>query len=319
MSATQITVYTAVSLQEINRIEAAFAAAERGVEIRWVRDSTDRILERLRIERQQPKADVVWAVSASGLAGLAAEGYFQPYTPKGFEQLDRRFSDPSNPPRWIGQRAWANVLCVNPDALAAAKLKMPTRWGDLLDPAFRGSVLALDPTVSRTGLMSINGWFALWQAGGAWRYMEGLHRNVVAYMRAGNAPCDLVARGRYPIGISYAYRTAKLMAKGKPIKWVVPGDGVGWDVEAMAIVAGTPYLDAARSFVDWTIERKAMDVQLRGFGMTALTAGTPPVRFYPEKLKESLVPMDFERIAGERDRIMAEWRLRFGAKAEPRG
>jgi iron(III) transport system substrate-binding protein len=147
--------------------------------------------------------------------------------------------------------------------------------------------------------------------------MEGLHRNIAAYMHSGNSPCDLVARGDYPIGISYAYRAAKMKAKGKPIEVIVPGDGVGWDVEAMAIVDGTPYAAAARQFVDWSIRRDAMDLQARGFGILTLPTAMPSPRFYSKKIKKRLVPMDPAATAGNREQILSEWRLRFGAKAEP--
>lgn len=316
---TQITVYTAVAPEEINRIDRAFTVTHKNVALAWVRDSTERILARLRAEQRQPKADVVWMVAASGLAGLAAEGYFQPYAPKGFDRLRRGFSDPVDPPRWIGQRAWAGALCVNPEMLKAEGLKPPARWGDLLDPALRGKVAALDPAASRTGLAHVAGWLALWGDAGAWRYMEGLHRNVAAYFRAGATPCDLVARGMYPVGISYAYRAAKLMGKGKPLAVVLPGDGVGWDVEATAIVSGTPYLEAARAFVDWTVGSEAMTLQARGFGLTAHSTVQPKRRFYPEKMAEALVPLEFNSVAARHDRMIAQWRLRFGAKSEPGG
>jgi len=316
-AATQLTIYTAVPPSELAVIESAFRSENPEVEIRWVRDATTRILDRLRVERRQPKADIVWGVAASGLAGLAADGYFEPYAPKGFEDLDGRFSDRQTPPRWVGLRVWANALCVNRELMAAANLKTPERWGDLLDPAFKERILALDPSGSRTGLMTISGWMSLWGVDGAWRYMEGLHRNVVIYMQSGNAPCDLVARGLYPVGISYAYRAAKFIAKGRPLELVVPGDGVGWDVEGMAIVQGTPYVEAARVFADWAIGQKALKLQSRGFGLMSRPENPPEVRFYPPKIKEALVPIEFETRAIERERMLAEWRIRFGAKAEP--
>lgn len=317
LAATQINVYTAVGETEAQGIGRAFTAAHPDIDIRWVRDSVDNILGQLRIEHDQPKADVVWGMPASALADLAAAEFFQPYTPKGFEKLDRRFSDPLTPPRWTGQRAWASALCVNPEALAAEKLKKPLRWGDLLNPDYRDRIIGLDPRATRTGFMAVAGWFSLWGDAGGWRYMEGLHRNIAAYMRSGNRPCDLVARGGYPIGISYAYRGAKMQAKGEPIEVIVPGDGVGWDVEAMAIVDGTPYALAARRFLDWSIGRDAMGLQARGFGILSLPSATLSTRFYPKKIKERLVPMDPAATAGNRERILSEWRIRFGAKAEP--
>jgi iron(III) transport system substrate-binding protein len=317
LAATQITVYTAVGEIEAQGIGRAFTAAHPDIDIRWVRNSVDNIVGRLRIERDQPKADVVWGMPTSALADLAAVGFFQPYAPKGFKKLDRRFSDPLRPPRWIGQRAWVSALCVNPEVLAAEKLKKPLRWGDLLDPAYRNRILGLDPRATRTGFMAVAGWFSLWGDAGGWRYMEGLHRNIAAYMHSGNSSCDLVARGDYAIGISYAYRAAKSKAKGKSIDVIVPGDGVGWDVEAMAIVDGTPYAAAAQQFMDWSIRRDAMDLQARGFGILALPTATPSSRFYPKEIKKLLVPMDPATVAGDRERMLSEWRIRFAAKAEP--
>ena len=317
LAASQLTIYTAAPDAELEKIESAFRSDIEGVEIRWVRNSTNLILRRLRVESEQPKADVVWGVAASGLANLAADGYFLPYSPKDFASLNRRYSDTQTPPRWIGLRLWANALCVNRTLMESQKLKMPERWGDLLDPALKKRILALDPTGSRTGLMTLSGWRSLWGADGAWRYMEGLHRNVVIYMRSGNAPCDLVARGLYPIGISYAYRAAKYIAKGRSIDLILPSDGVGWDVEAIAIVRGTPYVEAARAFADWITDQRAMKLQSRKFGLMSREEQLSDVQFYPEKLEDVLVPLDFEKQAKERKNILAEWRLRFGAKAEP--
>ncbi|MEC9184105.1 MAG: hypothetical protein VX930_07490, partial [Pseudomonadota bacterium] len=61
----------------------------------------------------------------------------------------------------------------------------------------------------------------------------------------------------------------------------------------------------------------AMKLQSRRFGLVSLPEKGLDVRFYPEKLKDALVLIDFEKRAIERERMLAEWRLRFGAKAEP--
>ena len=42
-----------------------------------------------------------------------------------------------------------------------------------------------------------------------------------------------------------------------------------------------------------------------------------PVEYFPEDLNESLIDMDFERLAVERLRIIAEWQSRYAAKTEP--
>ena len=315
VSATQLSVYTAVSPEELSRISRAFATVRPDIELLWVRDSTNRILARLRRETIQPKADIVWGVAASALSRLSLDGYFEPYKPVGFERLDRRFSDPGNQPRWVGLRVWASALCVNKPFLKAENIEPPRRWGDLLAPAYRGKLLALDPNGSRTGRMALSGWFALWGTAGAWRYMESLHRNVAAYLQSGGAPCDLVARGLYPVGISFAYRAVKLKGKELPTDVVIPSDGVGWDVEAMAIVRDTPHPEAAHAFADWSLTGQAMGILSRGFGMTALAGQAGLRRTFPPEVRKRLAPIDFTTSGQIDSRKLLEWRLRFGTKA----
>ncbi|PPR62191.1 MAG: Iron deficiency-induced protein A [Alphaproteobacteria bacterium MarineAlpha4_Bin2] len=315
VAATPLSVYTAISPAEMSRISKIFSTVRPDIELRWVRNSTGRILARLRYEISQPKADIVWGVAASALAELVPAEYFEPYTPKGFERLDPKFSDTGDQPLWVGLRVWASALCVNTTTLKANNLEPPNRWGDLLAPAYRGKVLALDPNGSRTGKMALSGWFALWGDAGAWRYMEGLHRNVVAYLQPGGTPCNLVAQGLYPIGISFAYRAVKLKGKALPIIPVIPGDGVGWDIEAMAIVRGTPYPEAAHAFADWSLSGQAMGILSRGFGMTTLAGPAGLRKIFPAEIRKRLAPIDFTAGGPIDNKVLSEWRLRFGAKA----
>lgn len=314
---TTLTVYTAIDPDETMRIGYAFGADNPEIELSWVRDSTDRITARLMKELGQPQADIVWGLAATSLGRLAAEGYFEPYAPAGFDKLDRRLSDPVTPPLWVGQRAWASALCVNLDLLKEAGLQPPVRWGDLLDPALRGRIVAPDPGATRTGYMAMAGWIALWREAGAWNYMENLDRNVAVYTRSGNAPCTLVARGQYLMGLSYGHVAAKLWADDRPVGIVLPEEGIGWDVEGMAIVRDTPRRAAARAFADWTVGRRAMEIQARGFAIPALPGAERRGKAYPANLRERLLRIDFQRAGVDRLRLVDDWRARFGAKAEP--
>ena len=314
VAATPLSVYTAVSPDELSRVSRIFGTVRPDIELRWIRNSTNRIIARLLRERNQPKADIVWGVAASALAELASDRYFEPYAPEGFDRLDRRFSSAGDQPIWVGLRVWTSALCINTAILKSKNLEQPTRWGDLLAPAFRGQVLALDPYGSRTGRMALSGWFALWGDTGAWRYMEGLHRNVAAYLQSGGMPCNLVAQGLYPVGISFTYKAVKLKGKELPVEAVIPGDGVGWDVEAMAIVRDTPYPEAARAFADWSLSRQAMDILSRGFGMTTLSGQNGLRKTFPAEVRNRLAPIEFTADYLIDNKTLAEWRLRFGAK-----
>lgn len=96
--------------------------------------------------------------------------------------------------------------------------------------------------------------------------MDRLHENIARYTHSGSKPCKLAAAGEIPIGISFAFRGAKSKAKGAPIDIIVPEEGVGWDMEATAIIAGTDKLKAAQTLVDWSITKKANEMYNTGYG-----------------------------------------------------
>ncbi len=316
---TELVVYTAVPVRELARYKAAFEAQHKDIAIRWVRDATDRITARLFAERHAPAADVVWGLAATSVALLAEEDYFEPYAPKGLNALDPRLRDPRDPPRWVGLRAWIGALCVNRERMAALGLPMPRSWMDLLAPALRGRIVMPDPRATRTGYLAVTAWMRIWGEARAWKYMDRLHENVAVYTRSGAWPCRLAARGEIAVGLSYAYKGLRLLAEEAPIAVIAPVEGVGWDVEAAAIVRGTAKAKAARVYVDWSIGPAATRLHARRYGVYAESGRVPPARPLPAEIVQRMISPDFAWAAANRERILDRWQRRYGIKAEPAG
>jgi iron(III) transport system substrate-binding protein len=148
--------------------------------------------------------------------------------------------------------------------------------------------------------------------------MTKLHDNVQVYTHSGSAPCNNAARGEYGVGISLDMRAVTLKNQGAPIDIIVPTDGVGFDLEATAIVRGTRNAEAARRLADFAVSRPAMELYGRYYALLALPGVEPTVRGYPAEFASRLVDADFREIAGNRDRILREWAQRFDGKSAPR-
>ena len=73
-SATELTVYTAVESDDLQKYAERFNAAHPDITINWVRDSTGVITARLLAEKDNPQADVVWGLAATSLLVLEEEG-----------------------------------------------------------------------------------------------------------------------------------------------------------------------------------------------------------------------------------------------------
>lgn len=315
---TRLTVYTALENEQLAPFKQAAEAAVPGIEIAWVRDSTGVITARLIAERANPRADVIWGLSVFSLLQLEAMQMLEPYTPRGAEALRANMRSPRNPMTWTGMDAFVSAVCFNTIVAQQRGLPRPATWADLLDPRFRGQVAMPNPNSSGTGFLTIAGWMGTMGEARAWDYMTRLHENVQVYTHSGSAPCNNAARGEYAVGLSFDMRSVALRNQGAPIDIIVPSDGVGFDLEATAILRGTRNAEAARRLADFAVSRPAMELYGRYYALLALPGVEPTVRGYPAEFAERLVSADFAAIAAERDRILQEWARRFDGKSAPR-
>jgi iron(III) transport system substrate-binding protein len=316
--AVELTVYTAVEAEDLARYAAAFNEDHPDITINWVRDSTGVITAKLLAERDNPQADVIWGLAATSLLLMKGEDMLEPYAPAGVENLDPKFVDNSTPPTWTGMDAWVAAICYNTVEGEANGVPAPTSWADLTDPVYAGQIIMPNPNSSGTGFLDVSSWLQMFGEEGGWDYMDGLHANISRYTHSGSAPCKLAAAGETTIGVSFAFRGAKSKAAGAPIEIIVPSEGVGWDMEATAIVAGTANLEAAQTLVDWTVTRKANELYNQGYAVVAYPGVAQPVEYFPEGLVDAMIDNDFEYAANNRGAILEEWASRYDGKSDPK-
>ncbi len=315
---TELTVYTAVEAEDLKRYAETFNQDHPDIKINWVRDSTGIITAKLLAEKDNPQADVIWGLAGTSLLLLKSEGMLEPYRPAGVEKLDPKFADRDDPPSWVGMDAWVAAVCYNTVEGEKLGLKPPKSWKDLTDPMYRGHIIMPNPNSSGTGFLDVSSWLQMFGEEEGWKYMDALHENIARYTHSGSKPCKLAAAGEIPIGISFAFRGAKSKAAGAPIEIIVPEEGVGWEMEASAIVAGTDDLEAAQKLIDWSITPKAMEMYNQGYAVVAIPGMAKPVEHFPEGLVDAMIDNDFEWAANNRKRILEEWQRRYDSKSDPK-
>ncbi len=318
LSATELTVYTAVESDDLQKYAQRFNQAHPDISIRWVRDSTGVMTARLLAEKENPRADVIWGLAATSLLLLDEEGMLHPYAPAGVEKLDPKFVDQNTPPAWVGMDAWVAAICYNTIEGEKQGVPMPTSWADLTRPEYQGHVIMPNPSSSGTGYLDVASWIQLFGEEKAWEFMDGLHNNISRYTHSGSAPCNLAASGEAVVGVSFAFRAARLKSQGAPIEIVFPSEGLGWDMEAAAIVKGTQNLEAAQTLMDWIVSREANEMYNEGYAVVAMPGVAKPIENYPVDIVERMIDNDFSFAAVNRDRILQEWQRRYDGKTEAR-
>jgi iron(III) transport system substrate-binding protein len=317
---TVLKVYTALEEEQLPIYKEAFEKAYPDIEINWQRDSTGVITARLLAEKDNRQADVVWGLAATSLMLLDKNGMLEGYKPQGYDQVKDQFKDTrSGNPTWVGMDAWASAVCFNTAEGEKLGIKAPQSWADLLKPEYKGHIVMPNPGSSGTGFLTVSSWLQSMGEEQGWAYMDKLHENINSYLHSGSKPCKSAAAGEYLIGISFAYPGVKLMNEGAPVQVILPSEGIGWDMEATAIMKGTPNLEAAKAVADFSASVEANKLYNDYYQVLArqdVDAKVP--ENYPANEGELLIKNDFYWAAENRETILQKWQQRYGSKDAPK-
>jgi len=318
VSAKDLVVYTALEDDQLAAYKSAFEAKNPDITIKWVRDSTGPITARLLAEKANRQADVVWGLAATSLLVLDKEGMLAGYAPAGADAIKAGFKDSASPPKWIGMDAWASAICYNIPEGTAKGVPQPASWADLLKPEYRGQIVMPNPASSGTGYLTVSAILQMMGEEKGWQYLDKLHENINTYLHSGSKPCVATAKGEYVVGISFAYRGVQEKNKGAPIAIILPAEGIGWDMEAAAIMAGTSNLDAAKKLMDFAASEDANKLYAKSYSVTAYPNISGKIENYPENEEKLMIKNDFAWAAANRDRILEEWTKRYDSKSAPK-
>ena len=314
---TTLTVYTALEADQIKAYQAAFEKANPDIKIQWVRDSTGIITAKLLAEKNNPKADAIWGLAGTSLGLMDKEGMLQPYAPKGLDQIAANMRDAKAEPscrhgrlrrrHLLQHRRGRKAEAAQAHVVAGPDQARVRRQDRHAEPGLVGHRLPgrqrLAADLRRREGLGLHG-----------RPAQE-HRLVHAL---GPKPCNLAASGEFPIGVSFDYRAAKLKADGAPVEAVFPSEGLGWEVEATAIVKGTKNLEAARKLADFSASREANELYKANFAVLAIPSIATSNPNLPADLTKRMIKNDFTWAATNRDRIIAEWTKRYDGKSEPK-
>jgi iron(III) transport system substrate-binding protein len=313
---TELLVYTALETDQLKAYTESFQKTNPTIDLKFVRDSTGVVTAKLLAEKANPQADVILGVAASSMEIFKAEGMLAAYEPVGFKALTRRLSDAANPPTWVGMDVFAAVVCYNTVEGQKKNIPKPETWADLAKPVYKGQITMPNPASSGTGFFDVTAWLQTMGEANGWKYMDQLHENIAQYTHSGSKPCRQSGAGEFVVGISFDFRGNDVKAKGAPVELVWPKEGLGWDLEAVAIMKNTKKMDAAKKLVDWVATKEANTAFAKNFSIVAHPEVKPALPHVPADLDKRLIKNDFAYSAKNREKILAEWQKRYAAKTE---
>lgn len=295
-------IYTAVEPEYLSVYKQAFEKQNPDLEIVYIRDSAGPISARLIAEKNHPKADVIFGLSAIALEKLRQIGLLKPYRPQNADLINPKMR--AKDFAWFGMNAWGGSICVNTDLLQKRGLPIPQSWEDLLNPIYEGQIVMPSPFSSSTGFMFLLGWIQGMGEEKGWDYVEKLHRNILFYTPSGARPAAMAAQGEIPIALTSEAFVKPFMRFKIPVTSIEPESGIAWDAEGCAMPRGTPHPENAKRFLDFCASKDVGDVAAAFSGISAIDRYSTEAG---QKIAERFIALDFRRAADERQKIIERW------------
>jgi iron(III) transport system substrate-binding protein len=307
-AADSISAYLGFS-REVNEALAQRIQEKTGIEVKNITLSWGEIWARLVSEAPRFNADMVLSFGAAQAIDGTKKGYYVPYKSPAWEDIDAAFKSPDGSYYALG--TFSFLLIGNKVKLAEKGYGMPMSWKELLDPKWKGQIVAPSPRTSGTAFMINYSFLQLYGEKEGWKFLEGLDQNMAQYTKSGNAPTDLVGRGEFLLGITADENVLKRINDGYPIQWVIPAEGIGYEGNYCTILKGTKKLDLCKKVMDYLGTEDA-SVFLASMGYIPPRPGIPSALYGAAKPK--FINLDHGWAVANRSKIIKTWKSKFMMK-----
>jgi iron(III) transport system substrate-binding protein len=307
-AADSISAYLGFS-REVNEALAKRIQEKTGIEVKNITLSWGEIWARLVSEAPRFNADMVLSFGAAQAIDGTKKGYYVAYKSPAWEDIDAAFKSPDGSYYALG--TFSFLLIGNKVKLAEKGYGMPMSWKELLDPKWKGQIVAPSPRTSGTAFMINYSFLQLYGEKEGWEFLAALDQNMAQYTKSGNAPTDLVGRGEYLLGITADENVLKRINDGYPIQWVIPAEGIGYEGNYCTILKGTQKLDLCQKIMDYLGTEDASEF-LASMGYIPPRPGIPSALY--GAAKPTFINLDHGWAVENRSKIIKTWKSKFMMK-----
>ncbi|HZS82141.1 MAG TPA: ABC transporter substrate-binding protein [Stellaceae bacterium] len=283
---------------------AAFTRKEPGVSLEIFRSGTTEVMNRLQAEllAGDPRPDVLFIADALTMEELKADHRLMAYPGADVvafpaDAYDKDFT-------YFGSKLITTGIIYN-----TAASRKPGSWKDLLLPQAKGQVILPSPLYSGAALIHMAAMSGDADVGKY--YYAALAANGAVPARGNGAVTSAVAGGEKMYGIVVEFMALNAKAKGSPVDFVFPAEGVTAVTEPVAILKTAKNPAAAKAFVDFILSKEGQELAVRQGFFPARRDVAPPPGF-PSGASLKIIPLDLHRAAAESDALKKRFAALFG-------
>lgn len=300
----KLVLYTSQPDADAAKTVAAFRKAHPDVQVDVFRSGTVEVMSKLAAEFAggQPNADVLLIADAVSMEALKRDGRLYKYDDAKVDGLRQGSYDPDK--TYFGSKLITTGIVYN-----TAASKKPTSWADLADPSLKGQIVMPSPLYSGAAAYLLSGFVA--DSNYGWDFFQKLKDNNTISVRGNGAVLKSVASGEKPYGILVDFMAMNAKAKGSPIEFVFPSEGVPAVTEPVAIMKTAKNVEGAKAFVDFILSDEGQKLALdMGYLPAKASVGQP--EWLPEGVEFKVMSFDLPTILKNTEADKAKFSELFG-------
>ena len=284
VEAADLVIYTSQPNEDAQATVDGFKAANPGLEVEWVRDGTPKIMAKLmaEIEAGNPVADVLLIADTVTLERMKQAGQLLAYRSPEAKNLHVSLYDADG--HYYSTKLITTGIMYNNQAGM-----QPTSWKDLAKPEAKGLVAMPSPLTSGAALIHAQTLTGV--NGLGWDYYRQLKDNGAIAAGGNGAVLKSVASGEKAYGVVVDYLPIREKAKGAPVEFVFPEEGVSAVTEPVAILSSTKHEEAAKKFIDYILSDEGQKVQL-DLGYIPAHSGLGVPAGFPPREEIKVLPLN---------------------------
>jgi len=298
-----LTLYTSQPDRIATETVAAFRERYPAIRVDVYRSGTTEVMNKLAAEflAGDPKPDVLFIADAVTMEGLKAEGRLLPFPEADLSAFPAAAYDKDK--TYFGSKLITTGIVYNTAA------KRPASWLDLLAADARGQVVLPSPLYSGAAVIHMAAIDSDPALGSD--YYAKLAANGAIAVQGNGGVVTQVAGGQKMYGMLVDFMALNARAKGSPVDFVFPREGVSAVTEPVAILKTAPNPAAAKAFVAFILSKAGQELAVRQGFLPARLDVEPPSGF-PKPADLHILPLDMGRTVQETSELKAQFSKLFG-------
>lgn len=260
-------------------------------------------------KRDEASWDLVFGVGIETLE--QSRDYWQPYESPEAGCITEAFqcSDSS----WTSFSALPLVIMYNTNVVTYREL--PTGWGSLLEPRWKGRVAFMDP--GQSDIYSAALVAAVYTCDDSLEYLKQLMENLDYHtLRSLSEVNEGILDGRYSLGVTMEESAQALRTEGADIDYIYPKEGITAIPDGTAILKDCAHRDAAEEFLDFTISMDVQRILVSDLNRRSVRSDVPPLPGLSPISRLPLIEMDLQEMSEKKAMVSEEWNRILSSKTQ---